>query len=57
LLIRPPRRRLVRGTPANNVRGVELARFPDGKVVENHLYFDNMEILTQLGLVPEATTA
>jgi steroid delta-isomerase-like uncharacterized protein len=35
-------------------RGAELIRVVDGKIVEDHLYFDNMEILSQLGLVPEA---
>lgn len=34
-------------------RAAELTRIVDGKVVENHLYYDNMELLTQLGLVPE----
>ena len=38
-------------------RAVELTRIADGKVVENHLYYDNMELLTQLGLVPETATA
>jgi len=35
-------------------RAAELIRVVDGKIVEDHLYFDNMEILTQLGLVPES---
>ena len=34
-------------------RAVELTRVADGKIVENHLYYDNMELLTQLGLIPE----
>lgn len=39
-------------------RAAELIRVVDGKIVEDHLYFDNMEVLTQLGLVPEtAATA
>jgi predicted ester cyclase len=39
-------------------RAAEFIRVVDGKIVEDHLYFDNMEILTQLGLVPEgAATA
>lgn len=35
-------------------RGAEFVRIVDGKVVEDHLYYDNMEVMTQLGLVPEA---
>jgi steroid delta-isomerase-like uncharacterized protein len=35
-------------------RAAELIRVENGKVVEDHLYFDNMEIMAQLGLVPEA---
>ena len=35
----------------------EVIRVKDGKIVEDHLYFDNMEILTQLGLIPETATA
>jgi steroid delta-isomerase-like uncharacterized protein len=39
-------------------RAAELIRVVDGKIVEDHLYFDNMEFLTQIGLVPEtAATA
>jgi steroid delta-isomerase-like uncharacterized protein len=39
-------------------RGASLTRFRDGKIVEDHLYYDQMEVLTQLGLVPEgAATA
>ena len=39
-------------------RAGEVIRVKDGKIVEDHLYFDNMELLTQLGLVPEgAATA
>jgi hypothetical protein len=29
----------------------------DGKIAEEHIYFDQLEILSQLGLVPEAATA
>jgi steroid delta-isomerase-like uncharacterized protein len=35
-------------------RAGEVIRVKDGKIVEDHLYFDNMELLTQLGLVPES---
>jgi len=38
-------------------RGAELIRFRDGKIVEDHLYYDQMDVLTQLGLVPEGATA
>jgi steroid delta-isomerase-like uncharacterized protein len=39
-------------------RVAEVIRIADGKIVEDHIYFDNMEVLTQLGLVPEtAATA
>jgi steroid delta-isomerase-like uncharacterized protein len=39
-------------------RAAELIRVVDGKIAEDHLYFDNMEFLTQIGLVPEtAATA
>jgi predicted ester cyclase len=35
----------------------QIVRFADGKAVEEHLYFDQMDVLTQLGLVPEAAGA
>lgn len=38
-------------------RGVELLRIEDGKVVQDRLYFDQVQVLTQLGLMPEAATA
>ncbi len=38
-------------------RGVDVARVAGGKIVEEHLYFDQVEILTQLGLMPETATA
>jgi steroid delta-isomerase-like uncharacterized protein len=39
-------------------RAAELIRIEDGRIAEDHLYFDNMEFLTQIGLVPEgAATA
>lgn len=34
-------------------RGVQLMRVEDDKIVETQLYFDQVEILTQLGLLPE----
>lgn len=35
-------------------RGAEVLRIEGGKVLEDHLYFDQMDVMTQLGLVPEA---
>ncbi len=48
--------------PATNRRvtgkGVEFIRIEDGKVVEEHLYFDQLEFLTQLGVMEQqAATA
>ena len=37
-------------------RGVQLQRVAGGKIVEEHVYFDQLEILSQLGLVPEPAT-
>jgi steroid delta-isomerase-like uncharacterized protein len=38
-------------------RGVEVLRVVDGKVTEDYLYFDQVQVLTQLGLMPEPATA
>jgi steroid delta-isomerase-like uncharacterized protein len=38
-------------------RGIEAIRVVDGKIVEDHLYFDQVQVLTQLGLMPEPATA
>ena len=35
----------------------QFVRFEDGRSVEEHLYFDQMDIVTQLGLMPEAAGA
>jgi steroid delta-isomerase-like uncharacterized protein len=35
-------------------RGLQMFRVQGGKIVEEHLYFDQMQVLTQLGLMPEA---
>ncbi|HZQ64825.1 MAG TPA: ester cyclase [Gaiellaceae bacterium] len=35
----------------------QLVRFADGKAVEEHLYYDQMDVISQLGLVPEGATA
>ncbi|MFI7410893.1 ester cyclase [Streptomyces sp. NPDC049627] len=34
------------------IRGVDLATVKDGKIVEYRLYFDEMDFLEQLGLLP-----
>jgi steroid delta-isomerase-like uncharacterized protein len=34
-------------------RGIEARRVVDGKIVEDHLYFDQVQVLTQLGLMPQ----
>jgi ketosteroid isomerase-like protein len=39
------------------IKGMELVRVRDGKIVLNTLYYDNLASLTQLGLVPEAAIA
>ena len=38
-------------------RGAELVRVENGKVVEDHLYFDQVDVMTQLGLMPETAGA
>src|SRR5690349_13006726 len=35
----------------------QFVRFADGKAVEEHLYFDQIDVMTQLGLMPEAAGA
>jgi steroid delta-isomerase-like uncharacterized protein len=35
----------------------QFVRFQDGRSVEEHLYFDQMDIITQLGLMPETAGA
>jgi predicted ester cyclase len=35
----------------------QIVRFQDGKAVEEHLYYDQMDVITQLGLVPEPARA
>jgi steroid delta-isomerase-like uncharacterized protein len=39
------------------IRGMELVRVRDGKIVLNTLYYDNLAALAQLGLVPQGATA
>ena len=38
------------------IDGMELVVVRDGKVVVNTLYYDNLAVATQLGLVPEGAT-
>jgi steroid delta-isomerase-like uncharacterized protein len=38
-------------------RGTEIIRVADGQIVSFHLYFDQVQVLTQLGLMPEPATA
>jgi hypothetical protein len=38
------------------LRGMELVELRDGKIVVHNLYYDNMAVLAQLGLVPEGAT-
>lgn len=35
-------------------RGVEVIKIEDGLVTETRLYFDQVQVMTQLGLMPEA---
>jgi steroid delta-isomerase-like uncharacterized protein len=37
--------------------GMELVKVRDGKIVANNLYYDNLSVLIQLGLVPQAVAA
>ncbi len=38
-------------------RGVQIVRVSGGKIAEERLYFDQVELLSQLGLMPEPATA
>jgi steroid delta-isomerase-like uncharacterized protein len=38
------------------VLGMELCVVRDGKLVVDNLYYDNMTVLTQLGLIPQGAT-
>jgi len=38
------------------IDGMELVLMRDGKVILNTLYYDNMAVAVQLGLVPQATS-
>jgi steroid delta-isomerase-like uncharacterized protein len=47
----PPTNRQIKG------RGAQFIRVEDGKIAEEHLYWDQVQILTQLGLMPEPQAA
>jgi steroid delta-isomerase-like uncharacterized protein len=36
-----------------NVHSVSMLRFEDGRVASEHVYFDQLELLSQLGLAPQ----
>ena len=38
-------------------RGIDAIRVSGGKIVEEHLYFDQIGILSQLGITPESVNA
>ena len=38
-------------------RGLEMFRVVNGKITEDYLYYDQVQVLTQLGLMPEPATA
>lgn len=39
------------------IKGMEMVRMRDGKIVVDNLYYDSMAIAAQAGLVPEEATA
>ena len=39
------------------LRGMEFVQVRDGKIVVDNLYYDNLAVLVQLGLVPEGVAA
>src|SRR5512132_2967300 len=39
------------------LRGMEFVQVRDGKIVVDNMYYDNMAVAVQLGLVPELATA
>ena len=39
------------------LRGMELVEVRDGKIVVDNLYYDNLAVLGQLGLIPEGAPA
>ena len=39
------------------LRGMEFVQMRDGKIVIDNLYYDNLSVMVQLGLVPEGVAA
>ena len=39
------------------VKGMELVRMKDGKIVVDNLYYDNVAVAAQLGLLPQSVPA
>jgi predicted ester cyclase len=39
------------------LRGMELVQVRDGRIIVDNLYYDNMAVMAQLGLVPEGAPA
>ncbi len=39
------------------IKGMELVQVRDGKIVVDNLYYDNLAVLVQLGLVPQGASA
>jgi predicted ester cyclase len=39
------------------IRGMEFCQVRDGKLVIDNLYYDNLTLLAQLGLLPQGATA
>ncbi len=39
------------------IKGMELVQVRDGKIIIDNLYYDNMAVAAQLGLLPQPTTA
>jgi steroid delta-isomerase-like uncharacterized protein len=39
------------------LRGMEYVQVRDGKIVVDNLYYDNLAVMTQLGLVPQGAAA
>jgi steroid delta-isomerase-like uncharacterized protein len=39
------------------IRGMETVELRDGRITANTLYYDNLSVLSQLGLVPEGAIA
>lgn len=40
-----------------SARGVQIQRIANDKIAEEHVCFDQLELLTQLGLLPEPANA